>query len=122
MSNSKVITDLKELQKIRKEKKRMLGVLKELKQREQDVENNVYKYLIKTNETCVQFEDTVVILKDKKTRLPKTKETRTEDCVDILTKAGVDKPEELLLSIIEGMKGEATTKPSIHIKENATSF
>ncbi len=120
--SSKVIAELKEIHSINKEIKRLSNELKTLKTRKTDVERNVLKYLHKENKQCVQYEDIVVMTKEKKSRLRKSKDERNEDGSSVLEQLGITNPQDVLINILDAMKGEQIIKHAIQIKDNGSKI
>ena len=117
MSN-RVITELKEIQKLNREIAKLTQDLKKLKTRKTANETSVRDYLISSNTECVQYQDIKVTLKERPVRAPKTRDVRDANGIDVLVQQGIENPREVLAGVKEAMRGEIVTKSVIQIRES----
>lgn len=109
--------DLRELSNIIEETKRVFDTLKKLRERKKELEQRLIDYLQNTEEVGLKYESFIFIPKDKKIRKKLKKSERDEKAVQVLQDYGVEQPKEAYVKLIEAMKGDEETIPSIKISE-----
>ena len=109
------VTELKELSA---EIKRYSIELKKFRKRKDELEKKIETFLVEKDQPGVKYRDVAVILeKNKYKRIPKKKEQKKMDCINVLTHYGIGNAEKILTEIIETMKGDEVPKNAIRLKD-----
>lgn len=108
---------MRELKNIQSEIKRLNEQLKNLKEKKSTIETNILTYLKQTNQLGVKYEDTVVMIQDKKHRQKINQKDKKEEIIKYLENQGIRDAENFFKDISEKMKGVQETISSIKLTE-----
>lgn len=117
MTSLKIASDMRELKNIQTEIKRLNEQLKTLREKKNTIESNILTYLKQTNQVGVKYEDTVVMLHDKKHRQRIKEKDKKEEVIRYLENSGIRDTENFYKEISEKMKGTQETISSIKLTE-----
>lgn len=109
--------DVKELQNIDNEIKRLQKQVKVLKNRKIIIETNIKSYLDEKDQPGVKYQDIAIIIDNRKGRMRVNDKEKKERITDILTSNGVNNTEQLITELIESMKGLPTNKSYIKLQK-----
>jgi len=109
--------DLKELQSITLELKRLRTKCKELSTQKSDIEARISEYLETINKAGVRFENITIMRKERKKQLGKKKATKETDARVVLENAGVSNASDVLKELQTAMKGESVIVNTITWRE-----
>ena len=116
--SSEIIGYVTELKELCVEIKKHATELKKFRKRKDELEKKIEAFLVEKDQPGVKYRDVAVILeKNKYKRIPKKKEQKKMDCINVLTHYGIGNAEKILSEIIETMKGDEVPKNSIRLKE-----
>ena len=116
--SSEIIGYVTELKDLWVEIKKHSTELKKFRKRKDELEKKIEEFLVEKDQPGVKYRDVAVILeKNKYKRIPKKKEQKKMDCINVLTHYGIGNAEKILSEIIETMKGDEVPKNSIRLKE-----
>jgi hypothetical protein len=116
--SSEIIACVTELKELCVEIKKYATELKKFRKRKDELEKKIEAFLVEKDQPGVKYRDVAVILeKNKYKRVPKKKEQKKTDCINVLTHYGIGNAEKILSEIIETMKGDEVPKNSIRLKE-----
>jgi hypothetical protein len=116
--SSEIIAYVTELKELWVEIKKHSTELKRFRKRKDELEKKIEEFLVEKDQPGVKYRDVAVILeKNKYKRIPKKKEQKKTDCINVLTHYGISNAEKILSEIIETMKGDEVPKNSIRLKE-----
>jgi hypothetical protein len=91
--------DIIELQKLNGEVSRMLKSLKEVREAKRILESRVSEYIQRENLPAIKDSTRGVVIrlnKQQRSVIDKPKKERDQNALDLLSEAGVDRPQELL--------------------------
>ena len=114
---TQIRSEMKELKEVNTEIKRLAISLKMLRERKKGLEEDIIEYLNRTGQPGIKYEDLIVLAGEKKCREKKKKEEKELDVLTILEDHGIRNSRETYLEILEAMRGEQKTAPSLKIKE-----
>jgi hypothetical protein len=114
---TQIRSEMKELKEINTEIKRLSITLKNLRERKKGLEDDIIEYLDRTGQPGIKYEDLIVLSGEKKCREKKKKEEKELDVLTILEDKGIRNSRETYLEILEAMRGEQKTAPSLKIRE-----
>ena len=116
--SSEIIGYVTELKELSVEIKRYSTELKKFRKRKDELEKKIETFLVEKDQPGVKYRDVAVILeKNKYKRIPKKKEQKKMDCINVLTHYGIGNAEKILTEIIETMKGDEVPKNAIRLKD-----
>lgn len=116
--SSEIIGYVTELKELCVQIKKHSTELKKFRKRKDELEKKIEEFLVEKDQPGVKYRDVAVILeKNKYKRVPKKKEQKKMDCINVLTHYGIGNAEKILSEIIETMKGDEVPKNSIRLKE-----
>lgn len=108
---------MRELKNIQSEIKRLNEHLKNLRDKKNTIEANILNYLKQTNQIGVKYEDTIVMIHDKKHRQKINQKDKKEEIIKYLENQGIRNAESFFKDISEKMKGTQQTISSIKLTE-----
>jgi hypothetical protein len=117
MSDSKTVSDLRELKSITTEIKRLNAEMKLLRLKKKEKEEGIAEYLREKNQPGVKYGDLVVLSKESIRRKRLKKKEKEEKAIAVLEDMGVADAKTALTNILDSMKGEQYTTETIQIKE-----
>ena len=89
-----------------------------MRKRKDELEQKIEDFLIKNDQPGVKFRDIAVIIeKNHYKRVPKKKNQKEEDCVNILKHYGITNAEKICNEMLESLKGDEIPKNSIKLKD-----
>lgn len=106
-----------ELNNLKLEIARLSKETKKLRQRSNEVQQQIVKYLKDTNQLGVKYSGTAIIYKNKKKTKRKNKKEKTADVLKILRDNDISNPEQVLRDIKRAEKGEEISVPSLNFKK-----
>lgn len=122
MSVSRIKSDVIELKNIDKEIKRLNDLLKPLRKRKKEIEDEVLKYMENTGErglTTIKMNDVEVVAVEKKVRERLKKDEKEQKAMQILHQNGVTNARRAFKDLQEMMKGKENTGHALKIKDAA---
>lgn len=114
---TQIRAEMKELKNINLEIKRLSVGLKGLRDRKKELEESILEYLDRTGQPGIKYEDLIVLAGEKKGREKKSKDEKELDVLTILEHHGVGESRNVYKDIMNALKGEQKTAPSLKIKE-----
>lgn len=114
---SGIKSNFNELNQINTEIKRISEVLRRLRARAKEVEQNILQYLESKEQEGVKYDGTVVLVESKTKRVSKKKKEVEEDSINVLREHGIENPERVLQEILEARRGEAVQNQKLKIKK-----
>jgi hypothetical protein len=109
-------TDVNELNKLNYEIKRMSKELKILRRQAKECEARIVDFLKVKETPGVKFQGKAILLESKEKHSKKKKIEQQLDALEVLSKYGVDNPEEVLKEVLNARKGDATEIHKLKIK------
>ena len=110
-------SDVKELQDLDSELKRLGKQMKILRDRKNVIENKIKIYLDEKDQPGVKYQDLAIIMDNKKGRIRINEKEKKERVLEILNSNGVENSEEMLNELIETMKGTPVNKSYIKLQK-----
>ena len=111
-----IVGEIKELEEIEKEIKRMASTLRKLRARKKHLEGVITDFLEKHNEPGVKFQGKAIIAQKKDKRIRKKKSEREEALRSVLSRYVRD-PDRVAGEVQEAIQGEQTETMSLKIKQ-----
>ena len=109
--------DVRELQSIRLELRRLTQERKELKEKEAKVEARIRDFLKAKDQPGLRDGDFSLIIEEKEVAGPKRPKERQEDSIAVLERYGVHSPEKLLEELMQARKGEVVVKEKLKVSK-----
>ncbi len=122
MSVSRIKSDVTELKNIEKEIKRLNDLLKPLRNRKREIEEEVLKYMESTGEkglSAIKMNDVEVVAVEKKVRERLKKDEKEQKAIQVLHQNGVVNARRAFKDLQEMMKGKECTEHKLKIKESS---
>jgi len=121
MSNQKVRSDISELKKINAEISRLAQLMKPLKARKKEIEENVLAYMDEVNKSqgvsVIKLQDVEVATVERRSRERMHKDDKEQAALQVLEQNGVANPKKLYYDLQEMMKGKTTITNKLQLKE-----
>lgn len=120
MSTVRIKGDVTELRAIEKEIKRLQDLLKPLRQRKKEIENQILTFMQKTNNGLqgLKMNGVEIQAVEKKVRERVNKEDKEQNAIRLLQQSGVHNARKTYKDLQEAMKGQETVKPVLRMKEH----
>jgi hypothetical protein len=116
--SSEIIACVTELKSLTDDIKLRSMELKKLRKRKEDLEKKIEEFLIEKDQPGVKYRDVAVVIeKNHYKRVPKKKNQKEEDCINILKHYGIGNAEKICNEMLESLKGDEVPKNSIKIKD-----
>jgi len=122
MSSAQTALDMKELQNINTEIKRLSKQIMMMKNKKKELEDNILEYLKDTDSEALRYKDMLVISKERKHRDRKNKTDKENDIINILNEAGVMDSMKVLNNIQGAMKGKEHVVNCLTIKDSGNGI
>ena len=110
-------SDVKELNDINMEIKRLNYRARQLRQRKKFLEENIAEFLKSKDQPGVKYHNTAIILENKEKRGYKKEKDKDVDALEVLRKHGIKYPEEVLGDLLEARKGEKIETSKLKIQK-----
>jgi hypothetical protein len=120
-STTRIANDMKELKTINNEIRRLTIQLKNLRDKKKDLEKHILSFLKQEEQPGLRYQEMVVLSGEKKIRDKKDKEQKEQEIINLLENAGVNDAKNTYNTILEAMKGEQHTVPTLKIKNSANT-
>jgi hypothetical protein len=121
MSSQKVRSDSTELKKINAEISRLAQLMKPLKARKKEIEENLLKYLAEVNKTqgvnVIKLQDIEIAAVERRTRERLHKDEKEQAALQVLEQNGVANPRKLYSDLQEMIKGKTLVTNKLQMKE-----
>lgn len=115
---SEIIAYVTELKALSDDIKIRNTELKKLRKRKDELEKKIEDFLIEKDQPGVKYRDVAVVIeKNHYKRVPKKKNQKEEDCINILKHYGIGNAEKICNEMFESLKGDEVPKNSIKIKD-----
>jgi hypothetical protein len=101
-----ITTDVRELESLNLEIKRISGRARDLRKKAKIVEGRIIHYLKSKGDVGAKFGKKAIVLENKSRRTIKRKSDREIQALHILESQGVSDPEKVLQAILESRKGD----------------
>jgi hypothetical protein len=115
--NMSIKNDVKELNLLNTEIKRLSVNTKNLKNQAKEVEKRIISYLNSKEQHGVKYSGTAVIVENKLRRQGKKKTERENDAIRILTNNGVHNANSVLEELLEARRGDNVEHQRLKIKK-----
>lgn len=112
-----ISSDIKELNSLKAEIKRLSGKLKTLRKREREVETNIVEYLKYKQQPGVKYDGNAVLLENKTKKKTKKKAEYQNDSIEILRRNGISNPEEVFNELLEAKIAEESEVNKLKFKK-----
>jgi hypothetical protein len=116
MSTARIANDMKELKTINNEIRRLTTQLKNLREKKKDLETHILSFLKQEEQPGLRYQEMVVLSGEKKIRDKKDKEQKEQEIITLLENAGISDAKGMYTNILEAMKGEQHSVPTLKIK------
>jgi hypothetical protein len=120
-STTRIANDMKELKTINNEIRRLTIQLKNLRDKKKDLEKHILSFLKQEEQPGLRYQEMVVLSGEKKIRDKKDKEQKEQEIINLLENAGVNDAKNTYNTILEAMKGEQHTVPTLKIKNSVNT-
>lgn len=124
MATLKIKSDVNELKKIQDELKRMNEVMKPLRKRKKEIEDNILDYM-KTNGKQglqgIKLNDLEIVAVEKKVHQKLKKSEKENTAVQLLQQSGVTNPRKLYHDLEEMLKGKEESKQALKMTDKAST-
>lgn len=120
-STTRIANDMKELKTINNEIRRITIQLKNLRDKKKDLEKHILSFLKQEEQPGLRYQEMVVLSGEKKIRDKKDKEQKEQEIINLLENAGVNDAKNTYNTILEAMKGEQHTVPTLKIKNSVNT-
>ena len=120
MATLKIKADVTELKKIQEELKRMGEVMKPLRKRKKEIEENILNYMKSNGKQGLQgikLNDMEIVAVEKKTHQKLNKSEKESTGVQLLQQSGVTNPRKVYHDLQEMLKGKEDTKQALKMME-----
>ena len=111
-----VQNDVNELNKLNQEIKRLSKEIKLLRKQAKEAEARIVEFLRVKETPGVKFQGKAIILESKEKHNKKKKIEQEIDAIEVLSKYGVNNPDEVLKEVLNARKGSATEIHKLKIK------
>jgi predicted transcriptional regulator len=120
-STTRIANYMKELKTINNEIRRLTIQLKNLRDKKKDLEKHILSFLKQEEQPGLRYQEMVVLSGEKKIRDKKYKEHKEQEIINLLENAGVNDAKNTYNTILEAMKGEQHTVPTLKIKNSVNT-
>ncbi len=110
-------SDIKELNDVNNEIKRLSSELKKLRIQSKDIELRIVNFLQEKEQPGVKYQGKAIILENKEKHVKKKKNEQETDALEVLSKFNIPEPEKVLKQILEARKGSLTEIQKLKIKK-----
>ena len=107
---------MQQLKSLNTEIKRMNDALKKLRKTKRETEEHIQNFLKNKNLTQVRHNNNIISLTEKNKRERKTKQQKTQDTINILSKYGIRNTQSLVKEIMNAQQGEEIITEKLFIK------
>ena len=118
MSTTRIANDMKDLKTINNELKRLGNQLKNLRDKKKELETHILSFLKQESQPGLKYQEMIVLSSEKKVREKKDREQKEQEIITLLENAGVSQAKDVYTSILDTMKGEQHTVPTLKIKNS----
>ncbi len=115
-STARIANDMKELKTINNEIRRITIQLKNLREKKKELETHILSFLKQEEQPGLRYQEMVVLSGEKKIRDKKDKEQKEQQIITLLENAGISDAKGMYTNILEAMKGDQHTIPTLKIK------
>lgn len=116
-----VISDLKKLKIINTEIKRLNEELKTIREEKKQSEKNILDYIHDNDLPGIKFGNIVILAEEKNYHSRLKKAEKEKNITELLSRMGIMDTKAAYQKLMEAMKGEASVKNVIKIKEGKVS-
>lgn len=115
--SSTIQGDVLELKSLKEEVKKHLAHLKYLRQKINQTQSRIDKYLDAKNQNGVKYKGYAVYRNPKPTRRRKKKQEQQNDAISVLQKYNIDDPKGVLKEIMEARRGSPQMNRKLVLKK-----
>ncbi len=115
-------SDVKELKEINVEIKRIREQMSKLKKRGIVLEKNIIQYLNEKETPGLKYQNTAIIIENKKKRIAKSKKEIEAESIEILASQGIVNAKEVLNKILEARRGDKIDLQKVKIQKYNTGL
>lgn len=112
-----ISSDVRELDEVKKEIKRLTQQLRSLRLQSKSIEMRIIEYLEQSEHPGVKFQGNAIVLEKKSKRASKKKSLREADSIRILEEYGIRNAKQVLNDILEARKGDELEINKLKIKK-----
>ena len=110
-------SDVNELNNLNLEIKRQTEVMKRLKKRKKELEDNILLYLEEKDQIGLKYQNTAVIVEHTHKRQNKKRSDREKDAVQVLKQYGIENANSALKELLEAYRGDQVDKIALKFKK-----
>ena len=107
---------MNQMKSLNTEIKRLSETLRTLRKNKNEIEKKIETLLKNKNLSQVRCNNNIITISDKNKRERKTKEQKTKDTIEILSKYGIRNTQNLVKEILDAQQGEQKLTQKLDIK------